>query len=65
MGVKLLVFNDYDPAVAITMEWTPEGTPGRAHGWRGACTECGKAVHYWTEAKAMENGQEHVNGHRP
>lgn len=63
MGVKLVVFKDSEPEIAITLEYTPEGTPGVALGWRGSCTECGKTVHYWAEEKAFEHGQKHVDGH--
>lgn len=63
MGVKLVVFNDEDPGVAIVFEWVPERTPGRAHGWRGPCNQCGKPMHFWTQEKAFELGQAHVDSH--
>lgn len=65
MGVKLVIFNDTDPGIGMTLEYTAPGTPGRAQGWHGTCTECGKPVHYWTQEKAFEAGQEHVDGHAP
>lgn len=65
MGLRLVVFNDQDPDIGIDLTWVPEGTPGVAHGWRGSCTECGKAMHFWTEEKAFESGQQHVDSHRP
>lgn len=63
MGVKLVVFKDAEPEIGITLEYVAPGTPGKAQGWRGACTECGTPVHYWTEAKAFIGAQEHVDKH--
>lgn len=65
MGVKLVIFNDVDPGIGMTLEHTAPGTAGRAQGWHGTCTACGKPVHYWTEEKAFEAGQRHVDGHEP
>lgn len=64
MGVKLTVFNDLDPGIAVVLQYTPGG-PGTPLGWHGMCTHCGKPVHYWTEEKALKHAQEHVDGHEP
>lgn len=62
MGVKLVVFKDAEPEIGITMEYVPEGGDGeRVRGWHGACTQCGKKVHYWTEGRAMFAAQVHVD----
>jgi hypothetical protein len=63
MGAKLVVFNDREPDIGITMEYVPPGTPGKAMGWHGVCTECGKPVHFWNQARAFAAGQEHVDQH--
>jgi len=63
MGVKLVVFNNREPEVAIVFEYVAPGTAGLARGWRGACTGCGKTLHFWDERKAFQNGQEHVGKH--
>lgn len=65
MGVKLVIFNDADPGIAVTLTCVPQGAPGVARGWHGECTQCGKPVHYWTEEKALKHAQEHVDGHEP
>lgn len=63
MGVILVVFNNLEPEIGIVFEQVPEGTPGQAHGWRGSCTQCGKPMHFWKQDKAIEDGQQHVDGH--
>lgn len=63
MGVKLVVFKELEPEIAVVLLHVPEGEPGRAPGWHGKCTECGKPVHFWTEAKAVIACQEHVDAH--
>jgi hypothetical protein len=63
MGAKLVIFNDADPNIGMTLEYTAPGTPGRARGWHGSCTQCGKPVHYWREEDAFERGQAHVDSH--
>jgi len=60
---KIVVFNEADPCIAITLE---ETDPERAlPGLIGTCTECGKPMHWWTEEKAMRAAQAHVDGHTP
>lgn len=60
---KLVVHHDTDPGIAIVLNYTPPGTPGRARGWRGSCTECGHWMHRWTQEQAVETAQRHVDGH--
>jgi len=64
MGVKLLIFNEEDPDIAITLAYTAPGDE-KAQGWHGGCTECGKAVHFWTESGAFKGAQAHVDSHTP
>jgi hypothetical protein len=61
MGVKLVIFKDAEPEIGITLEYTAPGTPGRGQGWHGSCTQCGKPMHYWTQERAFEAGQVHVD----
>lgn len=63
MGVRLVTFQNDEPSIAIVFTQVEPGTPGKARGWHGECTECGKKVHYWNEARAMAAGQEHVDSH--
>lgn len=62
---KTVVFNEVDPCIGITLEEVPEGTPGRAHGVHGTCTECGKPMHWWRMEKALPAAQAHVDAHAP
>jgi hypothetical protein len=61
MGVKLVVYKDAEPEIGITLEYTAPGTPGKAQGWHGTCTQCGKPMHFWNQEKAFEAGQAHVD----
>jgi hypothetical protein len=61
--MKLEVFNPSDPEIGIVFEYTPPRTEGKAQGWHGKCTECGKPCHYWNEEKVYREGQKHVNSH--
>lgn len=63
MAVKLIIFNDQEPEIGITLDYVPPRTPGVARGWHGACTQCGKKVHYWSEGTAFRRAQEHVDAH--
>ncbi len=63
MGRKLVVFKDDEPEIGITFTYVEPGTPGLARGWHGACTECGKPMHFWSEGNAFERGQWHVDQH--
>lgn len=60
---KLVVQHDVDPGIAIVLEEVPEGTPGRARGTYGSCTECGWTVHRWLTENAIRDGKEHVDQH--
>lgn len=60
---KLIVQHDEDPGIAIVLEEVPEGTPGRAHGYHGTCTECGWPMHRWLQVRAIEGAKEHVDRH--
>ena len=63
MGVKLVVFKDEDPGIAVIFEEVKPGTPGRAQGWHGTCTQCGRPMHRWHQEKAFQDGQAHVDSH--
>lgn len=56
---QLVVFNQVDPCIGITFR------TGNFRGYAGECTGCGKPVHYWTEERAFELGQAHVDSHEP
>lgn len=58
-----MVYKDTEPEIGITFQWVPPGTPGQAHGWRGECTQCGRPMHFWNVARAMDGGQKHVDTH--
>lgn len=60
---RLVVQHDTDPAIAIVLETVPEGTPGRARGTHGQCTECGWPMHRWSEGVALTDAQRHVDRH--
>jgi hypothetical protein len=60
---KLVVQHDEDPAIAIVLETVPEGTPGRAHGTYGTCTQCGWPMHRWSEEHAVLAAERHVDSH--
>jgi hypothetical protein len=60
-----VVFNEADPCIGITLEEVPPGTPGRAQGTHGTCTECGWPMHRWDRDKAIRDAQAHVDGHAP
>ena len=58
--VKIVVMNEVDPGIGITLE----EVPGMI-GWRGTCTECGWPMHRWTQERAIQGAQEHVDRHEP
>lgn len=60
---KLIVQHDEDPGIAIVLEEVPEGTPGRARGYHGSCTECGWPMHRWYSIDAIESAKNHVDRH--
>lgn len=60
---KLIVQHNEDPAIGIVLEEVPEGTPGRARGWHGECTECGWTLHYWREDNAVKGARRHIEKH--
>jgi hypothetical protein len=60
---KLLVQHDEDPEISIILEYVAPGTPGRARGWHGSCTQCGRPMHRWAQGRAVEDAQAHVDGH--
>jgi hypothetical protein len=64
--VKQLLVSDDDPGIAVTLEWTPPGTPGRARGWHGTCTECGPAwsMHRWNDEAALTSAHRHIDLHQ-
>lgn len=62
---KLVVFNEVDPGIGITLETVEPGTPGRAQGTHGTCTECGWPMHRWDRDRAIADAQAHVDAHEP
>ncbi len=62
---KIVVFNREDPCIGVILETVQPGTPGRARGTYGTCTECGKPIHRWDEDRAVRDAQEHVDAHMP
>jgi hypothetical protein len=60
---KIVVQHDEDPSIGIVLEVVPEGTPGRAHGCYGKCTECGWPMHRWNQADAIKSAENHVDRH--
>lgn len=62
---RIVVFNEADPRIAITLERVGPGVPGRARGTHGMCTECGWPLHKWHPDKAIKAAQAHVDGHEP
>lgn len=62
---RIVVFNQADPGIGITLsEWLPaNGSAPR--GWRGSCTECGKTMHRWDKDRAVQGAQAHVDSHTP
>lgn len=62
---KLVIVHDVDPCIGITLEEVAPGTPGRAQGYHGACTECGHVMHRWDRDRAISDAKAHVDGHAP
>lgn len=60
---KLVIVHSVDPGIGITLEEVPPGTPGRARGYHGTCTECGWPMHRWHRDNAIRAAQEHVDAH--
>jgi hypothetical protein len=60
---KIVVQHDTDPCIGIVLEEVPEGTPGRAHGWHGTCTQCGRVMHWWHRDPAIAGSRAHVDRH--
>jgi len=60
---KLVVRHEVDPGIGMVLEEVAPGTPGRAQGTYGACTECGHVIHRWDRDRAIETAQEHVDRH--
>jgi hypothetical protein len=59
---KIVVHHDVDPGIGITLEEVLPGTPGRARGWHGTCTECGHPMHWWHQDSAIRGAKRHVDG---
>jgi hypothetical protein len=62
---KIVIFNEVDPAIGITLEEVGPGVPGRARGTYGTCTECGWPMHRWDRDEAIRAAQRHVDSHDP
>lgn len=62
---KLVVQHDGDPAIGIVLEYTEPGTPGKAEGYSGTCTECGWPIHRWQQnvLAVIQDAQAHVDAH--
>ena len=59
---RIVVFNEADPCIAITLEET--GPPNVGDFW-GMCTECPFAGQWSTQELAVSRAQRHVDGHTP
>lgn len=62
---KIVVQHDVDPAIGMILEEVPPGTPGRAQGCHGTCTECGWPMHRWDRDRAIQDAKQHVDSHEP
>lgn len=62
---KIVVHNEKDPQIAIVLEEVPAGTPGKARGTHGTCTECGWPLHRWERDNAIRAAGDHVDSHEP
>lgn len=60
---KIVIQHEADPSIGIVLQEVPPGTPGRARGWMGVCTECGFPLHRWERDNAIAGAQKHVDGH--
>ncbi len=60
---KIVVEHETDPAIGIVLTEVAPGTPGRAQGTYGTCTECGWPLHRWQRDRAIEDARRHVDGH--
>lgn len=60
---KLLVQHDEDPGIAILLTEVGPEVPGKAQGWHGECTECGKPMHRWHQDRAISDAKTHVDSH--
>jgi hypothetical protein len=60
---KLVIQHDTDHSIGITLDEVPPGTPGRARGYHGSCTECGWPIHRWHRDNAIRDAKEHVDAH--
>jgi hypothetical protein len=63
---KLLIVSDEDPGTAVTITEVKPGTPGKAQGYHGTCTECGPdwVMHRWSQEKALEDAHRHIDKHQ-
>lgn len=61
---KIVVFNQADPCIGITLRQGLPQAPD-APGFHGTCTECGWPMHRWDRDKAIESAQAHVDWHDP
>lgn len=59
----VIVQHDTDAGIAVLLEEVLPGTPGRARGWHGRCTECGWPMHRWGQALAIAGARRHVDLH--
>lgn len=60
---KLIVQHEQDPGIAIVLEYVPSGTPGRALGYHGKCTQCGWPLHRWERDTAILSAFSHIEKH--
>lgn len=60
---KLIVQHDEDPGIAIILEALRLDGSGRALGWHGTCTQCGRPMHRWGQWLAIESAKAHVDSH--
>lgn len=62
---KLVIMHDEDPAIGIVLTVVEPGTPGKAMGTYGTCTECGWPMHRWDHEEAIRAARRHVDAHVP
>lgn len=63
--MKTVVFNQIDPCIGFVLETVEPGTPGKARGTYGRCTDCGRPLHRWNREDAVQAAQRHVDAHQP
>jgi hypothetical protein len=60
---KIVIQHSEDPGICVILQEVLPGTPGRAQGWCGTCTECGGGVHRWSRDHAIDSAAQHIARH--